>query len=199
MLCTSQRFQITRKTYNQMANKFADAFFCSSVRGAKLEGISSSRQAIQMRWKCLDDHGTSHNEWKYQEEWVWKWKKIDNNTSHANKRYTRRAFTSGTLQSISQIRNRYYRLGNIEKSCWDRFWLIVSSFTIITSIDAIFFHFSPVLPVFRLFRTKFFRICNAIQTFPFGIGVWRWFAVSIALFAVCFSVVLFFFSFFQLF
>lgn len=34
--------------------------------------------------------------------------------------------------------NWYYRWQNIEKSCWDRFWLILSSFTIITHIDAIF-------------------------------------------------------------
>lgn len=33
--------------------------------------------------------------------------------------------------------NWYYRWQNIEKSCWDRFWLILSSFTIITHIDAI--------------------------------------------------------------
>lgn len=50
--------------------------------------------------------------------------------------------------------NWYYRWQNIEKSCWDRFWLILSSFTIITHIDTIF----P--SVFRQFRVLYTFHCQ---------------------------------------
>lgn len=85
--------------------------------------------------------------------WKWRWEKCSA-THHMQTKtgeYIRIAHTQVAPFEASAIQIDFYRQGNIEKPCWDRSWLIVSSFTIITRIDAIFL-FVSLFPSFAFWQ-----------------------------------------------